>query len=81
MNGVEILPPDFNAAEKYPVLFSVYGGPGSQKVSYQFDLSWHTFLASKLRYIVVSVIAECSVEVGNRVMTFLFSGGWPRHRL
>lgn len=59
MNAVELLPPDFNAAEKYPVLFHVYGGPGSQLVSYQFDLSWHTFIASKLRYIVVTVCIIC----------------------
>ncbi|KAI8144625.1 dipeptidyl peptidase IV N-terminal region-domain-containing protein [Fennellomyces sp. T-0311] len=55
MNAIELLPPDFNAREKYPVLFHVYGGPGSQTVSYQFDLGWHTFLASKLRYIIVTV--------------------------
>ncbi|KAI9274596.1 dipeptidyl peptidase IV N-terminal region-domain-containing protein [Phascolomyces articulosus] len=55
MNAVEMLPPNFKPKEKYPVLFHVYGGPGSQLVSHQFELDWHHFLASKLRYIVVTV--------------------------
>ncbi|KAI9493226.1 dipeptidyl peptidase IV N-terminal region-domain-containing protein [Zychaea mexicana] len=55
MNAIERLPPNFNVLEKYPVLFHVYGGPGSQTVSYRFELGWHTFLASKLQYIVVTV--------------------------
>ncbi|KAI7851082.1 dipeptidyl peptidase IV N-terminal region-domain-containing protein [Circinella umbellata] len=55
MNAIELLPPNFKPQEKYPVLFHVYGGPGSQLVSYKFELEWHTFLASKLRYIIVTV--------------------------
>ncbi|KAI9283253.1 Alpha/Beta hydrolase protein [Sporodiniella umbellata] len=55
MDAMEILPPDFDATKKYPVLFCVYGGPGSQLVDYRFDLSWSTFLASKLGYIIVTV--------------------------
>ncbi|KAI8333132.1 dipeptidyl peptidase IV N-terminal region-domain-containing protein [Chlamydoabsidia padenii] len=55
MNVAELLPPNFDANQKYPVLFQVYGGPGSQLVTYEFQLDWHTFLASKLEYIVVTV--------------------------
>lgn len=55
MNAMEVLPPSFDASLKYPVLFHVYGGPSSQLVSYQYDLSWHTFVASYLGYIVVTV--------------------------
>lgn len=55
MDAMEVLPPDFDVSKKYPVLFQVYGGPGSQKASYKFELSWSTFLASKLGYIVVTV--------------------------
>lgn len=55
MEAMEVLPPDFDATKKYPVLFHVYGGPGSQLASYRYDLSWSTFLASKLGYIVVTV--------------------------
>lgn len=55
MDAMEVLPPDFDVSKKYPVLFHVYGGPGSQIASYKFELSWSTFLASKLGYIVVTV--------------------------
>lgn len=55
MNAMEIVPPDFDASKKYPVLFHVYGGPGSQLVSYKYELSWSTYLAGKLGYIVVTV--------------------------
>ncbi|KAI9303710.1 dipeptidyl peptidase IV N-terminal region-domain-containing protein [Cunninghamella echinulata] len=55
MNVLEILPPNFDIEQKYPVVFYVYGGPRSQSVTYEFNLDWHTFLASKLQYIVVIV--------------------------
>lgn len=55
MTAMEVVPPDFDATKKYPVLFHVYGGPGSQLVSYRFDLSWQTFVASQLGYVVVTV--------------------------
>jgi dipeptidyl aminopeptidase len=55
VNAIEILPPDFDPSQRYPVLFRVYGGPGSQMASYKFQLDWHTFIASKLRYIIVMV--------------------------
>ncbi|KAI8968392.1 dipeptidyl peptidase IV N-terminal region-domain-containing protein [Mycotypha africana] len=55
MEAMEIVPPDFDVTKKYPVLFHVYGGPGSQLASYRFELSWSTFLASKLGYIIVTV--------------------------
>ncbi|KAI9469910.1 MAG: dipeptidyl peptidase IV N-terminal region-domain-containing protein [Benjaminiella poitrasii] len=55
MTAIEIVPFDFDSRKKYPVLFHVYGGPGSQLVSYKFDLSWQTFVASQLGFIVVTV--------------------------
>ncbi|KAI8098851.1 dipeptidyl peptidase IV N-terminal region-domain-containing protein [Halteromyces radiatus] len=55
MPAMEVLPPDFDSTKKYPVLFHVYGGPGSQLVSYTFALDWHTFVASQLGFIVVTV--------------------------
>ncbi|KAI8981579.1 dipeptidyl peptidase IV N-terminal region-domain-containing protein [Pilobolus umbonatus] len=55
MNAMEILPPHFDVRKKYPVLFHVYGGPGSQLASYRFNLNWNTYLASKQKYIIVTV--------------------------
>lgn len=41
LNGWMIKPPDFDPAKKYPVLFNIYGGPGSQTV----NNSWGTVSA------------------------------------
>ncbi|KAF9155773.1 hypothetical protein DFQ26_009632 [Actinomortierella ambigua] len=56
-NYMEFLPPGFNPAEKHPVLFQVYGGPGSQLVDTQFQLGFSAVMsaAEKLRYVVVVV--------------------------
>ncbi len=56
LNGWMIKPADFDPSKKYPVLMSVYGGPGSQEVLDRWDYYqvWHQHLASK-GYIIVSV--------------------------
>lgn len=57
LNYWQILPPDFSENKKYPVLFFVYGGPGSQTVKNAWgggNYMWHQYLAQK-GYIVVSV--------------------------
>ncbi len=54
--GWIITPPDFDKAKKYPVLMHVYGGPGVQTVTNDWDgpnYLWHQLLAQK-GYIVVS---------------------------
>ncbi len=58
LNVMELLPLGFDdtGRTKYPVLFNVYGGPNSQTVHTRFDVgNWHTYLASELKYIIVSV--------------------------
>ncbi len=32
-----------------------YGGPFSQEVNLKFDMDWHYFVASSLKYVVVTV--------------------------
>lgn len=54
-NSVEIFPPNFNASLKYPVLFYVYGGPGSQMVTKEFAVGFSEVVASELNAIVVTV--------------------------
>lgn len=57
LNGWMLKPRNFNPTQKYPVLFDVYGGPGSQTVQDQYDGyigSWHQLLAQK-GYIIVSL--------------------------
>ncbi len=58
LNGYMLKPHDFDPSKKYPVLFYVYGGPGSQTVTKIFDFGqqalWHYYLTTQ-GYIVVSV--------------------------
>ncbi|EEQ34741.1 hypothetical protein McanMca71_002043 [Microsporum canis] len=52
---VERRPPNFNETKKYPVLFHLYGGPGSQTVNKKFTVNFQTYVASNLGYLVVTV--------------------------
>jgi dipeptidyl-peptidase-4 len=57
LNAYLIKPPDFDPARKYPVFFTVYGGPGSQTVMDSWggaNYLWHQMLAQR-GYIVASV--------------------------
>ncbi|KAL7622445.1 Dipeptidyl peptidase 4 [Parahypoxylon ruwenzoriense] len=47
LNVLERLPPNFDPAKKYPVLFTPYGGPGSQEVAKSFEsIGWNAYIAS-----------------------------------
>lgn len=52
---VERRPPHFHPERKYPVLFQVYGGPGSQSVTKSFQIDYQAYVAAGLEYIVVTV--------------------------
>ena len=56
LNAWMLKPPDFDTLKKYPVLFTLYGGPGSQTVmnSWGSASSWNQLFAQK-GIIVVSV--------------------------
>ncbi|KAG0317535.1 hypothetical protein BGZ99_006222 [Dissophora globulifera] len=56
-NYMEFLPPGFTPEQQYPVMFQVYGGPGSQLVDTQFQLGFSTVMSSveRLKYVVVVV--------------------------
>lgn len=56
LNGLMVKPPDFDPAKKYPVLFTIYGGPGSQSVNNSWGTvsSWNRLWAQE-GIIVVSV--------------------------
>jgi dipeptidyl-peptidase-4 len=49
INGWILKPADFDPTKKYPVLFSNYGGPGSQQVANRYGAvnGWHQYLARK----------------------------------
>ncbi|HET8865081.1 MAG TPA: S9 family peptidase [Gracilimonas sp.] len=58
LNAYMIKPAGFDSTQQYPVLMYVYGGPGSQTVTRNFESGirpmWHQFLANQ-GYIIVSV--------------------------
>jgi len=42
--AIWVLPPDFDQTKKYPIVFQIYGGPGSASVSNSFpSLNWHYY--------------------------------------
>jgi dipeptidyl-peptidase-4 len=58
LHAYMIRPSDFDPGRRYPVLFHVYGGPGSQEVADRWGGSerlWHHMLAENLDMIVVGV--------------------------
>ncbi|KAK9455998.1 dipeptidyl peptidase IV N-terminal region-domain-containing protein [Dipodascopsis uninucleata] len=55
VNVFEIRPANFNPANKYPVLFHLYAGPGSQTVDKRFTIGFEAHISSALDAIVVSV--------------------------
>jgi dipeptidyl-peptidase-4 len=77
LNGLKLLPPNFDPQKKYPVLFDIYGGPGSQTVVNRWGAvnSWHQMLAQK-GYIIVSVDNRGTGFRGERFkkMTYLNLG-------
>lgn len=52
---MERLPAHFDPSKKYPVLFYLYGGPGSQTVSQRWSIDFQSFLSAAMGYIVVTV--------------------------
>lgn len=56
LNGWMIKPANFDASKRYPVFFTIYGGPGSQTVEDTWDRNffWYQLLTQK-GYIIVSV--------------------------
>ncbi|KAI1503426.1 dipeptidyl peptidase IV N-terminal region-domain-containing protein [Biscogniauxia marginata] len=58
LNVKEALPPNFDPTKKYPVLFTPYGGPGSQEVDKSFARpSWSAYISSdpELEFITYTV--------------------------
>lgn len=54
-NAKESFPLNFDASKEYPVLFFVYGGPGSQLVNTAFSVDYSALIAAELDAIVVTV--------------------------
>ena len=68
---VERRPPHFDENKKYPVLFYLYGGPGSQTVSKSFTVDFQAYVAANLGYIVVTVDGRGTGWIGRKARTII----------
>ncbi len=67
-----VKPIPFDPSKKYPVVFTIYGGPGSQDVYNQFDASgWKQWLAQK-GFIVVDVNNRGTNNYGRDFMKVVY---------
>lgn len=81
LDGSMIRPPDFDRNRQYPVLLSIYGGPGSQAVYDEWATDgWHQYLAQQ-GYIVVDLNNRGSGNYGRDFMEIVYKdlGRWEAH--
>ena len=77
-----ILPPEFDGNKKYPVIFTIYGGPGSNTVSNSFPRLSSFYLAQE-GIIVMSVDHRGSGHFGKKGMSLMHRnlGKWEMNDL
>ena len=71
LNLVERRPPHFDENKKYPVLFQLYGGPGSQQVDKKFTVDFQSYVASNLGYVVVTLDGRGTGLIGRKARTIV----------
>jgi dipeptidyl-peptidase-4 len=76
-----IRPVPFDSTHRYPVVFDIYGGPGSQQVYDAFSTStWDQWLAQQ-GYLVIGVNNRASNNYGSAFMKISYRhlGKWESH--
>lgn len=71
LNVLERRPPHFDERKEYPVLFQLYGGPGSQTVDKQFTVDFQSYIAANLGYVVVTVDGRGTGHIGRKARTII----------
>ncbi|KAL8839983.1 MAG: hypothetical protein Q9170_001525 [Blastenia crenularia] len=71
LNVLERRPSHFDPKHEYPVLFWLYGGPGSQMVDRKFTIDFQSSIASDLGYIVVTVDGRGTGYIGRAARTVI----------
>ena len=71
LQAVERRPPHFDEKKQYPVLFYLYGGPGSQMVTRRFQIDFQSYIASSLGYIVVTLDGRGTGFIGRKARTIV----------
>lgn len=81
LQALERRPPHFNPAKKYPVLFYMYQGPGSQEVNRRFTVDFQAYIAASLGYIVVTVDGRGTGFIGREQRCKIRGnlGHWEAH--
>jgi dipeptidyl-peptidase-4 len=76
-----VRPVPFDSTRRYPVIFAVYGGPGSQQVYDQFDISGWTQWLAQQGYIVVGVNNRGTNNYGSAFQKAVYKqlGKWESH--
>jgi dipeptidyl-peptidase-4 len=78
LDGSIVRPPDFDPSRRYPVIFSIYGGPGSQQVYNSFGTSGFSQWLAQKGYLVVGLNNRGSGNYGSAFMKLVYRhlGQW-----
>jgi dipeptidyl-peptidase-4 len=81
LDGSIVKPLDFDSTKRYPVIFSVYGGPGSQQVYDAFSTSGLNQWYAQEGYVVVGLNNRGSNNYGSAFEKIVFHhlGRWEAH--
>lgn len=83
LNVLERRPPHFDDSgrKKYPVLFWMYQGPGSQTVNRRFGVDFQSYVAANLGYIVVTLDGRGTGYRGRKTRCIVRGnlGHWESH--
>jgi dipeptidyl-peptidase-4 len=81
LDGSMVKPVPFDSTHKYPVVFAVYGGPGSQGVFDSFDASPITQWMAQQGFIIVNVNNRGNNNYGSAFMKVVYGdlGKWESH--
>jgi dipeptidyl-peptidase-4 len=72
IDGSMIKPVPFDAAKRYPVVFNIYGGPGSQQVYNQFAANGFNQWLAQQGYIVIGLNNRASNNYGSDFMKVVY---------
>jgi dipeptidyl-peptidase-4 len=81
LDGSIIKPPGFDPSRRYPVIFSIYGGPGSQQVYNSFGTSGFSQWLAQQGYLVVGLNNRGSNNYGSAFMKVVYRqlGKWESY--
>ena len=76
-----VLPPDFDKAKKYPVIFSVYGGPGVKDVKNNYSAHFNRYFIAQNEIIYFVIDHRGSAHFGKKGTSLMHRnlGKWEMH--